>query len=588
MFNKHDKIISMVLKFDEDKQNQRLAELRQKESEDVAQLLASRYGVNYVDLRDASISTTALRLIREDDARQANVAAFNVLNKKVALAVLSPRQENTQIIIRELEKRGYVPEIHIVSERSLEYAWQRYQDISFATESSAGTLDIASTSVEDFIAQTKTLEDARKLIDEVQTMKKSFRISRIVEIVIAAGIATKASDIHVEPSDEEVALRFRIDGVLTEISKFDFDTYKLLNSRIKLLSGMKINIKDEAQNGRFTVKIGDTEYEIRSSMLPGNTGESIVMRILDPNSLTIPLKDLGIPDKLLNRLVKEVDRPNGMLLNTGPTGSGKTTALYAFLNRKRSPGIKIITIEDPIEYHLPGIVQTQVDSNQNYDFNSGLKNSLRQDPDVIMIGEIRDNETAETAVQAALTGHLVFSTLHTNDAAGAFPRLIDLGVDSKIISSALNVVIAQRLVRRVCPHCKKEAQLEGKDREIFDRIYGEIRDPDVPKFDGKVYEAVGCPECSNTGYKGRVGIFEAIFMDKKVEEAIQSYASAIDIKKAAQPQEIMDMAQDGLVKIVQGITTFEEVSRVVDLEYRESTKDASLSDQPKHEKNYFD
>lgn len=562
----------MPIEFDEEKQNARLKELHEKESEDIAKMLAERYDLTYLNLQETSINTNALRLIREEEARNAKVASFGVLNKKVALAVLSPRREETQNIIKDLERRGYITEMYVVSEKSLDHAWKRYADISFATETSAGTLNIASGSVEDFIEKAKTLDDARNLIVEVRDMKRSFRVSRIVEMVIAAGIGTKASDIHVEPEDERVLLRFRIDGVLVAVEHFDFDTYKLLLSRIKLLSGMKLNIKDESQDGRFSVKIGETEYEIRTSILPGNNGESIVMRILDPNSLTIPLKDLGFPNKLLSKLVKEVDRPNGMILNTGPTGSGKTTALYSFLNRKKAPGIKIITIEDPIEYHLPGVVQTQVDNQENYNFAAGLKSSLRQDPDVIMVGEIRDNETAETAVQAALTGHLVFSTLHTNNAAGAFPRMVDLGADPKVMTSAINVVVAQRLVRRVCEHCKEEVQLEGQDLKTFNKIYDSIRETDIPKFEGKVHRAKegGCEKCNGTGYKGRVGIFEAIFMDKEVEKTIQDYGSIKDIKKAAVPQDIMDMAQDGLVKVVEGITTFEEVGRVIDLQYWEN------------------
>jgi type IV pilus assembly protein PilB len=565
----------MTLQFDDEKQNRQVAELHNKESEDLAQLLSQRYGVGYVKLQDTSINTNALRLIPQDEAEKAKIAAFNILNKKVAVAVISPSREDTQNALKDLESRGYNIELYITSDRGLEHAWKRYGDISFATETSVGTLDVASSSVEEFINKTKSIDDVRKMVAEIRDMKKSFRVSRIVEMVVAAGIATHSSDIHVEPEEDAVLLRFRVDGVLQEIEHFDFDTYKLLLSRIKLLSGMKLNIKDESQDGRFSVKIGTTEYEIRSSILPGNNGESIVMRILDPSSLVVSLKDLGFPQDLLTRLVKEVDRPNGMILNTGPTGSGKTTALYSFLNRKKAPGIKIITIEDPIEYHLDGVVQTQVDSNENYDFAAGLKSSLRQDPDVIMVGEIRDNETAGTAVQAALTGHLVFSTLHTNTAAGAFPRLADLGVDPKIMSSAINVVIAQRLVRRVCEHCRKEVQLEGHQLEIFNKIYADITDPTAPKFTGKVYEAVGCEKCNNTGYKGRVGIFEAVFMDKAVEKAIQSYASASEIKTAALPQGIMDMAQDGLVKVVNGITTFEEVGRVVDLEYWESAKQSN-------------
>lgn len=553
----------MVIKFDEDKQRVKINELREKESEDLARYLASRYGFGYVNLLETMINTNALRLIREEDAREAKVAAYEMFNKKISVAILTPNSEHLSAVLKDLENRGYTVEISVATDKGLAYAWGRYKDISFATESEAGTLDIASNFVEDFIKKVRSVDGAKKLIEDVMGMKKSFRISRIVEIVVAAGIASKASDIHVEPEEDLITIRFRIDGVLVKVTSLDYETYNLLLSRIKLLSGLKLNIKTQAQNGRFSVKIGETEFEIRTSTLPGNNGESIVMRLLDPNSLTIPLTALGIPEKLLQKLLKEIDRPNGMLLNTGPTGSGKTTALYSFLNRVRNPGIKIITIEDPIEYHLPGIVQTQVDQHKNYDFASGLKNSLRQDPDVIMIGEIRDGETAETAVQAALTGHLVFSTLHTNSAAGAFPRMIDLGVDPKIMTSAINVALAQRLVRKVCPHCSQKIKIPADKLEHIKKQYDDIVDPDKPKWSDMVPTAKGCEKCNNTGYAGRIGIFEAIFMDKAVEIAVQSVASESDINEAARPQGNMTIQQDGLVKILNGITTIDEVERVV-------------------------
>ncbi|HRY30837.1 MAG TPA: GspE/PulE family protein [Candidatus Paceibacterota bacterium] len=553
----------MVLKFDEEKQNSRVAELRQKESEDLAQYMASKYGIPYVNLSEITIDTNALRLIREDEARSAQVAGFQLFNKKLGLAVLSAQSEAVQKIVEDFNAQGYNVQLAICSPSSLEHAWTRYKDISFATATDAGTLDVASDFVEEFIKKVRSIDGARKLIEDVKQMKKSFRVSRIVEIVVAAAIASKSSDIHVEPEEESITVRFRIDGVLTKVTSLDFETYNLLLSRIKLLSGLKLNIKNQAQNGRFSVKIGEIEFEIRTSTLPGNNGESIVMRLLDPNSLSVPLTDLGIPQKLLGLLNKEIEKPNGLILNTGPTGSGKTTALYAFLSRIKNPGIKIITIEDPIEYHLTGVVQTQVDQHKNYDFASGLKNSLRQDPDVIMVGEIRDNDTAETAVQAALTGHLVLSTLHTNSAAGAFPRLTDLGVDPKITTSAVNVVIAQRLVRRICKHCGKKVKISSDKIERVKKCYDGIVDRDIPAWSEEVYEAQGCEKCNNTGYSGRIGIFEAIFMDKKVEAAVHSIASEDEIAETARPQGVMNMQEDGLVKILDGITTIDEVERVV-------------------------
>lgn len=543
--------------------------LRRQEEEELAQILSQRHGIRYADLSGVRINTNALRIIPEENARKAKIAAFDMLNKKINLAVQSPIKIETQNEIKDLENRGYLVEIFMASTQSLERAWALYKDLSFAVESKRGTLEVSSDEIEKFISTVQTIEDAKKLIQDIMGMNKGFRISRIVEIVVAAAIAVGASDIHVEPEDNDVRLRFRIDGILIEVILFDEETYKLLLSRIKLLSGLKLNIKNAAQDGRFSVRIGTREIEIRSSILPGNNGESIVMRLLDPNSLTTPVHELGVSNKLLKIFLREIDKPNGMILNTGPTGSGKTTTLYSFLSKVKNPGVKIITIEDPIEYHLAGIVQTQVDAKKGYDFASGLRATLRQDPDVLMVGEIRDLETAETAIHAALTGHLVFSTLHTNTAAGAYPRLIDLGVNSKILTSAINMVIAQRLVRKLCQNCRQEINIEGENLDLIKNIYDSIRETDKPAFTGKSFKAVGCEKCNSTGYKGRIGIFEIVLNSPKLEDIVQNNPSEREIKKLMEEEGQLDLAQDGVLKIIEGTTTLEEVVRVVDLIRRE-------------------
>jgi len=558
----------MTIEFDEDKSQKKLAFLHRREEEELANMLSQKYGIPYADLTTISIDADGLKLMPEETARTAKMAIFQLTGKKLKIAILSPNRDYTQSELKKLEDRGYIVQPYMVSTQSLERAWDRYKEISFATETRAGSLDISSEEISDLVKNVHSLSDIRNLIQEISQMKRSFRISRIVETIVAGAIALDASDIHVEPEAGDVGIRFRLDGVLVEITRLDSETYKLLQARIKLLSGMKLNIKNAAQDGRFSVKIGDVEIEIRASMLPGAYGESIVMRLLNPSTIQIPFEALGIPDKLRKIFIEELQKPNGMILNTGPTGSGKTTTLYSFMRMSQTPEVKIITIEDPIEYHLAGVVQTQVDKEKNYDFASGLKHSLRQDPDVIMVGEIRDLETAETAVHAALTGHLVFSTLHTNNAAGTFPRLIDLGVNPRIITSAINIAIAQRLVRKLCPHCRKEVQAEGEILDVLKNTYNSIPDPEIP-FTEKMYiqNTDGCDKCHN-GYKGRIGVFEAIRSDKAVEDVLQGNPSEIEIKKAAEAQGIMDMAQDGTIKILQGMTTFEEVQRVVDIKNR--------------------
>ncbi len=292
------------------------------------------------------------------------------------------------------------------------------------------------------------------------------------------------------------------------------------------------------------------------------------MRLLNPKSIAVSLEDLGIEKRTLDILLEQINKPNGMLLITGPTGSGKTTTLYAFLKKIYTPDVKILTIEDPIEYHLQGIVQTQVEDEKGYTFLAGLRAALRQDPDIIMVGEIRDAETASTAVTAALTGHLVFSTLHTNSAAGAFPRLIDLKINPKTISSAINVSMAQRLLRKLCVSCKKEIAPSDKQKIIIDRVIESIKDKTY--LEGvqkeKIFEAVGCEKCNGTGYKGRIAIVEAILATKAIEDILVNNPSDREIKKAAEAQNILDMKQDGVLKVLKGVSTLDELSRVIDLE----------------------
>ncbi len=556
----------MTIHFDEDKPNQRLVELRKKEEQDFAKLIAEKSQLDYIDLIQVPINTEGLRLIKEATSRKAKIAGFNLIGKKVQVGVLSPTDPDTLAVIKGLEDGGFSVVVFVTTTEGLEKAWAHYKELSYSTESTAGALEVSSDEIMAFLGKVHNVKDIADSVKTVLTQKKSYRISRIIEIILAGALATKASDVHIEPEEEYARLRYRLDGVLNDILNFDKETYRLVNSRIKLLSGLKLNIKTEAQDGRFSVKINDSDIEIRTSLLPGAYSESIVMRILNPKSISVPLEDLGIAPKLLELLMHEINKPHGMILTTGPTGSGKTTTLYAFLRKVHTSDIKIITIEDPIEYHLPGIVQTQTNSEKGYTFLEGLRSALRQDPDIIMVGEIRDRETAEIAVDAALTGHLVFSTLHTNTAAGTFPRLIDLGVNPKTMSSAISVSMAQRLVRKLCPKCRKEVLLEGETKKTIDGIVATIKDRSAITNTTKMWVAAGCAECNNTGYKGRVGIYEAILMNEAIEAVVRSNPSEREIQKAAEPQGIPTMKQDGVTQILAGITSLEELLRVIDLE----------------------
>ena len=559
--------------FDEEKQNKQLEDLHKQEEEElVATLAESKYGIPYINLYRLGVDNEALRAISEQDAREMNVAPFKLFGKNIFIAVRTPTDSLFARLKEDMERKSLVPVFYMASSASLNKVWDRYKEISMAESSKIGGLDISGEVLRDTAKQIEKMEDIEKMVTQALEGNKIHKISCLLEIILAGAIAIKASDIHIEPEKDRGRLRLRLDGVLQDVNFFGTDVYKLLNSRIKLLSGMKLT-STVAQDGRFNIIEGDEEISIRCSLIPGSYGESIVMRILDPKSLQVEMEELGIEARLFEIIKEEIVKPNGLILVTGPTGSGKTTTLYAYLRRIYSPEIKIITIEDPVEYHLTGITQTQVNMERGYTFPEGLRSALRQDPDVIMVGEIRDGDTASIAVQSALTGHMVFSTLHTNNAAGVIPRLIDLGVNPKILVSALSISLAQRLVRKLCASCKKERELNPEEtkttKSILDGMTAEGKQisnynlkPDGPF---KTFEAVGCDKCNSTGFKGRIGIFEAIKTDEEIEKIIPENPSEREIKKVARTQGILSMRQDGLIKILNGVTSFAEVQSVVDL-----------------------
>ncbi|MBI2057727.1 MAG: type II/IV secretion system protein [Candidatus Yanofskybacteria bacterium] len=335
---------------------------------------------------------------------------------------------------------------------------------------------------------------------------------------------------------------------------------------MKINSGLKLNIHNAPQDGRFTVNFKNKTIEIRTSVLPGAYGENTVMRVLDPETIRQTIQDLGMSAENFALIKKLLQKTTGSILTTGPTGSGKTTTLYAFVRHVNEPGLKIITIEDPIEYHIEGISQTQVNSAKGYTFASGLRSIVRQDPDVVLVGEIRDAETAEIAMQAALTGHLVFSTLHTNDAAGAIPRLIDLGIKPVMIAPALNAVLAQRLVRKLCLKCKRKGVISKEELEILNEVFATLSDKNKkPKIteDTEVFYPEKCATCNFTGYKGRVGVFEIFLVDEEMERLILKSPAISDMKDAALKRGMTTMVQDGYLKVLEGVTSTEEVRRVL-------------------------
>ena len=423
-----------------------------------------------------------------------------------------------------------------------------------------GEVEIPQRIVKDIQEKVKNIPDLKKKIEA--SFEKT--TTELLSIILAGAINLDASDIHIEPEEKQAKLRVRVDGILQDVLLFDLKIHKAVVSRIKLLSKLKLNVTDRPQDGRFSILLGATPIEIRASSLPAEYGESIVLRILNPKNL-IDVEALGLREDLSKIFNKEIKKPNGMILVTGPTGSGKTTTLYAVLKKLNKPEVKIITIEDPIEYHLKRISQTQVDPKKGYDFAKGLRSIMRQDPDIVLVGEIRDFETAKIALQAALTGHLVLSTLHTNDAAGTIARLQALGEKPNNIAPAINMAIAQRLVRKVCKKCAEFKKISPEDlKKIKKALKGLGKEIKVPELTAltKIPQAKGCKKCNSSGYKGRIGIFEFFLNDTDMEKFILTSPSISSMRELAIKKGMALMRQDGFIKVLDGTTTIEEIERV--------------------------
>lgn len=568
-----------MVNFNNSAQAKKLQEIRNKEEEIFVERVAQKFNLPYVDLAGANIETDALATVPEEDARAGLIAPFKIIGKDLYLGVKSPNLNQTKQILAKLSEK-YNLGIHMVSTKSLEKAWGRYVDMSHALKSQGGMLDISSEKLKELVENISTNSDIAVEFNKVLHGASLKKTTELMEVIFGGAIGTKSSDIHLESQDENVRVRFRQDGVLQDIVDFDHESYRKLLSRIKLLSEMKLTQNQSAQDGRFTIDYDGKEIEVRVSVIPSAYGESFVMRILNPDGIKVGIENLGIEPKLYEILMKEIQKPNGMILTTGPTGSGKTTSLYSFMNKVYSPEVKILTIEDPIEYHLAGISQTQVNRSKGYDFLSGLRAALRQDPDIVMVGEIRDSETASIAVNASLTGHLVLSTLHTNSAAGVIPRLIDLGVSPQILAAALSVSIAQRLVRKVCKDCAIEVEPTPAQEQLIRDILLEAKKNNKPiadygmSVDQKIMfsKGSGCEICNKTGYKGRIGIYEAIITDDTIEELLNQKPSEQDVRRVAEKQGLLNMREDGVIKILNGTTTLEEIQKVIDLEIKQITQ----------------
>jgi type II secretory ATPase GspE/PulE/Tfp pilus assembly ATPase PilB-like protein len=538
---------------------EKLSKLKREGEERAAQRLAQQLNYQYIDIGKIPVSVEALKLIPEGEAREAKIAAVELKAKKVAVAAVDPRLPAAQKAIKELQEKKYEVRVFIASLSGLEEIWRSYRFIKGEVEGITGKVSIG----EKFAGLLQKLKNLNVVQDTIKnTDFTELATTELIDTVLAGALANKASDIHLEAGEKKSKIRFRLDGILHDVfDEIPQRNYNSVISRIKLLSGMKINVRREAQDGRFTITLPDKEVEVRVSVIPAEFGETVVMRLLDPAAISVDLPNLGLREDDLTIVEKELEKPHGLILNTGPTGSGKTTTLYAFLRKLNSPEIKIITVEDPIEYRLEGIEQTQTDAEAGYTFASGLRAIVRQDPDVILVGEIRDLETADIAMQASLTGHMVLSTLHTNDAVGAVPRLINIGVKPMTIGPALTLVIAQRLVRKLCEKCRKPVvpggELKAKIAKFLEKLPPRVKRENYAK--ATVFEAVGCEVCSGFGYKGRRGIFEFFQGGPGLESTILREISEIALKKLAGEQGMVTMQQDGVLKVLTGLTSFAEV-----------------------------
>lgn len=527
-----------------------LLRTKQASKEQILQAKAKTLGLEYVPLKNVAVSPQAVTLIPEVIAKQYLVfpIEFDHKNELIKVAMQDPLNLDTLSFLEKKTGKKIVPFLASKEEIIEAIRVQYRQSIS----------PTVTTALEEYSDQQK---DDQGLIDKTQIVKEP-PIARLVNTVLEYAVKGRASDIHIEPQEFKTRVRYRIDGILYEKLSLPRSLHESLVSRIKILSEMRIDERRLPQDGRFTFKVGDQEVDLRVSSLPTVHGEKMVLRLLKKTGGIPSLPDLGLTGSGLKDLETAIAKPYGIILITGPTGSGKTTTLYSILSRLNRPGVNILTLEDPVEYEIAGINQVQINVQAGLTFANGLRSFLRQDPNIILVGEIRDHETTTLAVQAALTGHLVFSTLHTNDAATAIPRLIDLGAEPFLVSSVLSASVGQRILRKICDNCKVSYHPTGEVEESVRKTLGPLLPTKLAQQPLTFYKGQGCDECGQSGYLGRVGIFEVISANPQISQLILKSATVEQIAAEAKKNGTVTMIEDGFLKVLAGITTIEEVLRV--------------------------
>ncbi len=523
--------------------------------EDLYENIAKFYSVPFVDLKGQIIRKDILFLIPEPIAQAREVVAFDSTDNILKVAMLNPTDIETIEFIKK--KTGHEIEVHVTYPKALQEALKQYHK----------SLKAEFADLTEGKAEEKSDQNLKELAEDLPVV-------RIVDTLLEYAIYENASDIHIEPTEKEILVRYRIDGILRDVMTLPKNAQAGIVARIKILANLKLDEHRLPQDGRFKIQNENYKVAFRVSIMPVFDGEKIVMRLLNESNQILTLEQLGFQKKSLNLVKSNITKPHGMILVTGPTGSGKTTTLYTILNILNTPEVNIATVEDPVEYRMPRINQSQINPKVGFTFASGLRALLRQDPDIIMVGEIRDLETAEIAVHAAMTGHLVLSTLHTNDAVSTLPRLQDMGIASFLIASTTNLIIAQRLVRKICTDCiysynlssdtVKELEMRYNIPSILTTLKKEkvIASSEVKLGELLFYRGKGCKRCNNSGYKGRIGIYEVLEISPEIQKLIMKKASSKELLDQAIAEGMLTLIEDGFIKAKNGITTIEEVLRV--------------------------
>ena len=548
------------------KTNQKLAQVLVKDNiisqEQLNKLQAYILGIPFVNLEKEIIPKEILQIIPEPIARRHNIIPFRKKGQELEVAMLDPEDLQTIEFIKKKSDLKILPRLtNVISIKNALKQYQKSLEVEF------GELIKKESQIVALPA-----EKGEESKEELEKAAEQMPIIKIVDTLLKHAILQQASDIHIEPLEKEIIVRYRIDGILHDTMTLPKRIHSGITARIKILSNLKLDEHRLPQDGRFKIETAEYKISFRVSILPVYDGEKVVLRLLPEDVKGLTLEKLGLRDEALEKVHKNIKRSNGIILVTGPTGCGKTTALYTIMDILNKPGVNISTIEDPIEYRMPRINQTQVKPKIGLTFANGLRSLVRQDPDIIMVGEIRDNETASLAINASLTGHLVLSTLHTNSAAGAFPRMIDMKAEPFLIASTTNLVIAERLVRRLCPETKQKYKLSSDEikslaKEIdLEKILQILKKEKIIKAkdnwsDINFYRAVKSEECPD-GYKGRIGIFEVLEVSETIKELIIKEVISDQIEKQARKEGMLTMLEDGFIKIAQGITSIEEVLRV--------------------------